>query len=115
MDIWQPMSSAPRDGTWFLLLRPCTIVGGGPARIKPELDVIRRLRSSPESDGYWSNIYGHSIADSYIGKHSRWSTFDALPLVEIWQGIEAERIRNGGTPQPLPVPLEQPAEDTPNV
>lgn len=105
MSEWKPMDSAPKDGTWFLVLRPVTIVGGGhPSRANPELDTVRRHRTSPESDGYWQSIYFHSIADSNLAR-AYWAPLDALPLVEIWTAIENERIRQGGLPMPLPMPL----------
>lgn len=103
---WLPIEEAPKDGTWFLVLKPVTIVGGGkPCRAAPGIMLLHRARTSPTSDGYWSDIWGHSVADDYIGKYSRWAPMTALPLVSIWAEIEQERLRHGGAPMPLPVPL----------
>lgn len=104
---WQDMSSAPRDGTWFLFLRPVTLVGSRanlPA-IGLDLYVLHRHEVTPTSDGYWMTSYSNSVADHYA--QGLWANLDALPLVAIWEAKEQERQRNGGAPAPLPYPLAE--------
>ncbi len=109
VETWQSMETAPRDGRWFLVLKSPTLIGvGKPARAIPELCVIRRARTSPESAGYWENTYYNSVADDFVS-HGLWADIDALPLREMYVNIERDRILQGGDPMSLPVPYDKKA------
>ena len=103
--LWSTMVTAPDDGRWFLVLRAAVLVGvGKPPRAIPDLLVLRRARSSPESSGYWESVHGHSVADCYVAG-GMWADLDALPLKQLYARIEQGRLRHGGRPQPLPEPV----------
>lgn len=103
---WQPIEGAPDDGRYFLALCPGTLIAAHRlARAVPDLRMIRRVRSSPDSQGYWQSIWGHSVAEGMIAG-ALWAELDALPLREMYQRIEERRINQGGEPLPLPEPLE---------
>jgi hypothetical protein len=64
---WQPMSTAPRDGTVFVWLRITIVAVGKPTAYEWEARTMRRYwiaeeRGLPrEGDGFW--LAGCSVAD----------------------------------------------------
>ena len=93
------------DGRWFLVLRSGTLIQVGSATFAvPDLMVLRRERTTPESSGYWLSSYGNSVADHYV-RGGRWAELAALPLREMCESIEAaNRKYESYTPRSLPVP-----------
>ena len=113
------MESAPKDGTPFLVLRAVTgAVPGGQSYAIPEINLIYRKRTSPESDGYWSSR-GHSVADDYVSG-CLWAPVDALPIRSLYQRNEDRRreasikFGYGNEDLPLPWPYAAPVPEPGN-
>jgi hypothetical protein len=76
---WQPMETAPRDGTEFVWLRRITIVAvGKPATYEFHACVMHRRwiaeeRGLPrEGEGFWMARYGGSVPDM-DARHGWWA------------------------------------------
>lgn len=99
--VWDTIDTAPHDGRWFLVLLPCSIVGAGkPCFAIPELKIIHRFKSVPESLGCWMSSWGNSVADSYVSK-AMWAELDALPFAELYAAAQSKSLSPLGLPQPF--------------
>lgn len=76
---WQPMETAPRDGSEFVWLQRIIVIAAGkPNTHEHEVLMMRRVWSADslgrarEGDGFWMARWRGSVSD-YEAKHGWWA------------------------------------------
>lgn len=81
---WQRMDTAPRDGTWFAVLSPGTLVLRGDTRsLDPYLRVIRWSYSDEGWETSMLTVPDHVLAGSL------WCPLNELPIERLYQELDA--------------------------
>lgn len=84
---WQNFKTAPKDGTWFLVILPTTFESYNKGYMaNPDLYIIRWAACSKKNvPGYWDSISGRGLCLGNRIWRAIWAPLDALPLADLYR------------------------------